>query len=205
MGFELEVSPSFCPIWASLCGAPIVHLPSVFQVRLQGVGTSALRKGRAFFPVGPGPCQTSVNSPTCWLPLCKTQSAGHCMGVSGHLIAQETSFWGSPNRSFFPPPSISPRSKFSFGNTWITLVLRNMPYRLLEEEINIPSPPQLPQRQRVPPPNILESLEGCLQQYFFFFFFFCFLGPHLRYMEVLRLGVESELQLPAYATATPDT
>ena len=33
-----------------------------------------------------------------------------------------------------------------------------------------------------------------------------FLGPHLRHMEVPRLGVQSELQLPAYtaATATPD-
>ena len=48
--------------------------------------------------------------------------------------------------------------------------------------------------------------------YFLFFFFFIFLGPHLWYMEVPRLGVESELQLPAYttakakatATATPD-
>ena len=29
-------------------------------------------------------------------------------------------------------------------------------------------------------------------------FFFCFLGPHLRPMEVPRLGVQSELQLPAY-------
>ena len=32
--------------------------------------------------------------------------------------------------------------------------------------------------------------------------FFFFLGPHLQYMEVPRLGVKSELQLPAYATAT---
>ena len=31
--------------------------------------------------------------------------------------------------------------------------------------------------------------------------FFFFLGPHLRHMEVPRLGVESELQLLAYATA----
>ena len=31
---------------------------------------------------------------------------------------------------------------------------------------------------------------------------FVFLGPHLRHMEVPRLGVQSELQLPAYATAT---
>ena len=37
-------------------------------------------------------------------------------------------------------------------------------------------------------------------------FFFCFLGPHLQPVEVPRLGVQSELQLPVYttATATPD-
>ena len=34
--------------------------------------------------------------------------------------------------------------------------------------------------------------------------FFFFLGPHLWHMEVPRLGTESELQLPATATATPD-
>ena len=32
--------------------------------------------------------------------------------------------------------------------------------------------------------------------------FFSFLGLHLRHMEVPRLGVELELQLPAYAKAT---
>ena len=31
---------------------------------------------------------------------------------------------------------------------------------------------------------------------------FCFLGPHTWHMEVPRLGVQSELQLPAYATAS---
>ena len=36
----------------------------------------------------------------------------------------------------------------------------------------------------------------------FFSFFHFFLGPHLWHMEVPRLGVQSELQLPAYATAT---
>ena len=36
------------------------------------------------------------------------------------------------------------------------------------------------------------------------FFFFCFLGPILWHIEVPRLGVESELQLPAYTTATTD-
>ena len=41
----------------------------------------------------------------------------------------------------------------------------------------------------------------------FFFFFFHFLGPHLWHMQVPRLGVELELQLPTYttATATPDS
>ena len=33
-------------------------------------------------------------------------------------------------------------------------------------------------------------------------FVFVFLGPHLRHMEVSRLGVELELQLLAYTTAT---
>ena len=36
------------------------------------------------------------------------------------------------------------------------------------------------------------------------FFFFVFLGLHLQHMEVPRLGVELELQLLAYITATPD-
>ena len=32
--------------------------------------------------------------------------------------------------------------------------------------------------------------------------FVCFLAPHVQHMEVPRLGVRSELQLSAYATAT---
>ena len=36
----------------------------------------------------------------------------------------------------------------------------------------------------------------------FFFFFFFFLQPHLLHIEVPSLGVKSELQLLAYATAT---
>ena len=35
-----------------------------------------------------------------------------------------------------------------------------------------------------------------------FFFFFCILGLCLRHMEVPRLRVKSEPQLPAYPTAT---
>ena len=40
----------------------------------------------------------------------------------------------------------------------------------------------------------------------FFFFFFFFLGLQMWHMEVPRLGVSLELQLPAHAraTATPD-
>ena len=37
---------------------------------------------------------------------------------------------------------------------------------------------------------------------FNFFKIFSFLGPHPRHMEIPRLGVESELQLPAHSTAT---
>ena len=37
---------------------------------------------------------------------------------------------------------------------------------------------------------------------YLFICLFSLLGPHLWYMEVPKLGVESELQLPAYTTAT---
>ena len=49
-------------------------------------------------------------------------------------------------------------------------------------------------------------VEVLLLFYFIIFFYFCFLGPHLQHMEVPRLRVESELQLPAYTTviATED-
>ena len=46
------------------------------------------------------------------------------------------------------------------------------------------------------------SLLLLLSFFFFFFFFIGCLGPHLWHMEVLRLVVESELQLWAYTTAT---
>ena len=35
-----------------------------------------------------------------------------------------------------------------------------------------------------------------------FLFLFFILGPHVQHMEVPKLGVELELQLPAYTTAT---
>ena len=37
---------------------------------------------------------------------------------------------------------------------------------------------------------------------FVYLFIYCFLGLHLRHMEVPRLGIELELQLPAYITTT---
>ena len=49
----------------------------------------------------------------------------------------------------------------------------------------------------------LKALDGflspkCINLFIYFFF----LGLHLRHMAVPRLGIESELQLPAYTTAT---
>ena len=51
----------------------------------------------------------------------------------------------------------------------------------------------------------IETLHISVINFFYFLFiylFICFLGPHPWRMEVPRLEVESELQLPAYATAT---
>ena len=41
-----------------------------------------------------------------------------------------------------------------------------------------------------------------LQHYFTLFYFICVLGLHPQHMEVPGLWVKSELQLPAYTTAT---
>ena len=41
-----------------------------------------------------------------------------------------------------------------------------------------------------------------LKIFFFNLLLLFFLGPHLWHIEILKLGVHSELQLPAYATAT---
>ena len=53
-------------------------------------------------------------------------------------------------------------------------------------------------------PKRFDSGRTSLEFYFcpFFFFFFFFLQVHLQHMEVSRLGVESEQQLPGYPTAT---
>ena len=51
-----------------------------------------------------------------------------------------------------------------------------------------------------PGESSLENRELCFG-FVFVFVFVLLLGPHLQHMEVPRLGVESELQLPAYTTA----
>ena len=63
----------------------------------------------------------------------------------------------------------------------------------------------LPSRNSLPRVSWQEP-PGCLSIYLFIYLFIYLLGPHLQHMEVPRLRVESELQLPAYttATATPD-
>ena len=47
----------------------------------------------------------------------------------------------------------------------------------------------------------VHKLDNCFFT-FFFFLSFCLLELHLWHMEVLRLGVKAELQLPTYTTAT---
>ena len=51
-------------------------------------------------------------------------------------------------------------------------------------------------------PGYFRSAFVLLFPCFSFFFLFCLLGPHPLHMEVPRLGVESELQLLTYTTAT---
>ena len=48
----------------------------------------------------------------------------------------------------------------------------------------------------------LRQLHFSLHLRLFFLFVCCFLGPHLWYTEVPRLGVELTLQLPVHTTAT---
>ena len=60
----------------------------------------------------------------------------------------------------------------------------------------------------IPDPQLTEPLGTPIHRtlLLYFFFFFVFLGLHPQHMEIPGLGVELELQLPAYtrATATPD-
>ena len=51
-------------------------------------------------------------------------------------------------------------------------------------------------------PALLEFTAQWTDSFIYLFIYFCFLGPPPWHMEVPWLGVESELQLPAYTTAT---
>ena len=48
----------------------------------------------------------------------------------------------------------------------------------------------------------MSPLNVCEIPYFIFIYLVFFLGWHLQHVEVPRLGIESELQLPTYTTAT---
>ena len=50
----------------------------------------------------------------------------------------------------------------------------------------------------------LLSINQLINQLIDISIYLTFLWPHLRHMEVPRIGVESELQQPAYATVTQD-
>ena len=54
----------------------------------------------------------------------------------------------------------------------------------------------------MPDPYPAAPRENSQKLHFFLFCFFCFLGLHPWHMKVPRLGMESELQLLAYTTAT---
>ena len=64
---------------------------------------------------------------------------------------------------------------------------------------------RLSQRQHYgylgPDHSVLLETVLCVVGFLFCFVLFVFLGPHPQYMEVPRLGVKLELQLPAYTTA----
>ena len=50
--------------------------------------------------------------------------------------------------------------------------------------------------------HITQRFHWFLLFFIYLFLSFVFLGPHPRHIEVPRLGVQSELLLPAYTTAT---
>ena len=88
---------------------------------------------------------------------------------------------------------------FSFFSTTLKL-LASRGYQMFDKFLEIKKSKKSPysrqkQRGRQSAHNL--SYHTC-----HFCFCFWFLGPHPWHMEVFRLGVKSELQLPAYTTAT---
>ena len=80
----------------------------------------------------------------------------------------------------------------SLQQCWILKPLseaRNWPHILMEISFNLLN-------------HNKNSLFYCFWCDFILFYYFFFLGHYPQHMEVPRVGVECELQLPAYATAT---
>ena len=50
--------------------------------------------------------------------------------------------------------------------------------------------------------SVLGTEKAKFKKLYILFWPFVFLGPHPQHMEVPRLGIQSKLQLPTYATAT---
>ena len=109
---------------------------------------------------------------------------------------------GTPGtRVLRPPPSLGlPNPGVGFTAPFLRGVLSCPP-----TSWGHPCPSQMDRRS--------ENLSSTLPRPFTFIYFvmhllihlhiyFLFLGPHPQRMEVPRLGVQSELQLPAYTTAT---
>ena len=104
----------------------------------------------------------------------------------------------------FGPTSLSPRG----GDTGQARRPEPQPGALglcPSEPLSLKSWPTLPSNYHLSSTGAHVITHAPLKGLFKFFFFF-FLGPNLRHMEVLGLGVKSELQLLAYtpATATRD-
>ena len=108
-----------------------------------------------------------------------------------------------PNRPALRKDAKLPASASSLLLQILLIILRPPPLQRDSplQDVLSASLPLIVGKNSVWPPN---TLGGGL--FFFFFFFFVFLGPHPWHMGGSRLGVELELQLPAYttATATPD-
>ena len=86
---------------------------------------------------------------------------------------------------------------------WQGIRWGQLPYLLQSLDSPTPTPPTQRKLRFIPADKFfLLPKRAFLLWLFFFLIFFCLLGPHLQHMGVPRLGVKSELQLLAYATAT---
>ena len=104
-----------------------------------------------------------------------------------------------PERRNFPMPQAWPKKKERKKRKKANL--RNLSQRTFDNLIK--SMDFFPQK-KTHKHKMLHKTSGNFL--IFFSFFFPLLGPNQRHMEVPRLGVKSQFQLPAYAsaTATPD-